>query len=476
MQVSKLSTCLGLSLLLAACSRADSELPDVGGFLDASVANKDAEIASGDAGSIECSLTIVREQAPVTELTARVGAYYKLSVQQVGVEDLQLQGGADFAAKLVADSLEIVAPYNTEAKAEVTLVGRCTTTQQPIQAGLKLSSQPVEFKEIKKWTPGQNGPIGREYTYMWIDTQNQDRLYLMGGFHYRPQQFTAGRDIWALDLNSETWSDLGQMPLEVMPGGAIAQGPGNELLTYAGLNVGQLSSGGQTPFYIHQVTTTSSGLAFEQLSVGRAPRSGDYQPAWFYHAGTQRYYTACGINSSDGVHCNLSSYDHLRMRWRTMTTQGEAPRGRVGHFWAYDAPQQKLYLFAGEGNPQTSGCDNCLHDTWSLDMSTTPPTWTKLTDETQMLGRRNGAYVLDSYNQRLLVFGGTSDGRSSKTGLWALQLTPGQESWIEVPFVGDIPARASGIATYDSKRKRVLVGFGNGDGGVEEDLWSLELN
>ncbi len=90
------------------------------------------------------------------------------------------------------------------------------------------------------------------------------------------------------------------------------------------------------------------------------------------------------------------------------------------------------------------------------------------------IGRRNGTFALDPLHHRLLVWGGTSDGRVTREGLLAFDLDRGHEGWSEVPTEGDAPARSSGGMVFDGQRQRMLVGFGNG-ARVYTDLWSLEL-
>ena len=112
--------------------------------------------------------------------------------------------------------------------------------------------------------------------------------------------------------------------------------------------------------------------------------------------------------------------------------QGDLPPGRNGHFWAYDDVEDRLIVFGGEGWPGSATCTACRHDTWALEMGRSPPEWVRLAEDGGALGdlgRRNGSFVLDPVNRRLLVWGGTPDGRTTFPGLFAFDLRRGHEGW-----------------------------------------------
>jgi hypothetical protein len=247
------------------------------------------------------------------------------------------------------------------------------------------------------------------------------------------------------------------------------------MMRYGGLNGGEIPTERDTPFVLFRVQTGTAGLDFDEVTPDPAQDVGDYQPAFFFHPPTQKFYAICGLNDGEGSHCRVRSYDPATNRWSEEAVDGESPPGRNGHFWSYDASTDRFVVFSGEGYPPSAACTNCLHDTWTLDLAATPFRWTQIALDTPNIGRRNGAFVLDPLHHRMFVFGGTNDGRTTHPGLWALDLTPGEERWHEVPYRGGAPVRTSGAAVFDAARSRILLGFGNGDLGVHADLWALPL-
>ena len=75
----------------------------------------------------------------------------------------------------------------------------------------------------------------------------------------------------------------------------------------------------------------------------------------------------------------------------------------------------------------------------------------------------------------MFIWGGTPDGEETYPGLYAFDLDRGEEAWSKVETALVPPERTSGMAVYDAARKRLVMGFGNGDGGVHADLWALNL-
>jgi hypothetical protein len=448
-----------LLLPLAACGGPDVlEGPDAG--------------AATDAGPPPCAVTLT---AP-DPARVRVGGSATLAIGGAGWSELQSSAPEGWRVERGERALTVTVGYALGA-GEVRVNAACP--EGSVTATATLEVAPARFTAVRRWAPGQDGPLAREYFSMWLDPSAPGRLWVYGGFHYVPRQFTPAHDVWSLALASETWTQHPDGPADALPGGTLALGPDGVGYRYGGLNVGQLTNtNSQTPFKLLTVTTSERGATFEAAPVGPRPRSGDYQASFFFHPGTGRFYSACGVSEAAGVHCELASYDPRTARWSAEVVAGDAPPGRNGHFWAYDPATDRLIIFAGEGAPSTAECAQCRHDTWALDLSVAPPRWTRLAEDGGALGafgRRNGAFALDTVQHRLLVWGGTPDGATTAPGLFALDLTEGQERWFEVPVEGDAPARTSGAMVFDPASNQALMGFGNGDRGVHADLWRLEL-
>ena len=112
---------------------------------------------------------------------------------------------------------------------------------------------------------------------------------------------------------------------------------------------------------------------------------------------------------------------------------------------------------------------NAAQDAWALDLSATPPAWSKLAPAGDAPpGRRNGCVMHDPVGRRLFVYGGTPDARTNLEGLWVLSLEPGREEWTKLDLPNAPPVRSSGFgfATPDGG---VACGFGN-DGAAYADV------
>ena len=99
--------------------------------------------------------------------------------------------------------------------------------------------------------------------------------------------------------------------------------------------------------------------------------------------------------------------------------------------------------------------------------------WVKLLDDEPSFMRRNSAFTLDEANHRLVVWGGTPDGKNSVNGLWFLDLDKGDERWERLDVPSEVPPRASGSAVYDPVKKRIIAGFGNSTKGAFPDTWAF---
>lgn len=463
----RITLLLAVSLLLACGGEGpaqppapDASAPD-GGGLDA------GSEPSEDAGTRPCALGLEPSQLvlfPGQRAAVRLGADGATALAaeaEPGALELSLDG----------DQL-LVAAGTALGEFSVTLRGRCEVGPQTWT--LPVEVQPQAFVSFGPWTEGVDGPLAREYGSVWIDPR-ADRLVVFGGFHYRPRQFTPGRDLWSMDLETGAWR------AEAAPGApwrsgatAATDGQGTHLL-YGGFDTDPEASR-QTPFSLYRVELGDE-VSFQALQPLGAPDHGDYQPSFFYHPPSGRFISACGINDSVGTHCELGAYDPGTNQWSKLWTEGVPPEGRAGHFWAYDAERDRLLIFAGEGWPQSNTCERCLHDTWALDLTVTPALWTQLDAGADRLGRRNGASVWDPEHRRLIVWGGTNDGARTVPGLWAFEVDAAR--WVELPTGGQAPERTSAFGVYDAARGRGLFGFGNG---VHQgralafaDVWAVPL-
>lgn len=366
-----------------------------------------------------------------------------------------------YTAVLEHGTLSLRAPYELVGEFIVKLALQCGERTGALE--IPVSIHRFQWTRLPAWTEGTDGPLTREYGAFFVDPADANSALLYGGFVFRPQQFTPATDAWRLNLATGSWSQLSVTgPVPPATGGRVAVNPGSSEALYLG---GVLLPSGDTPYVLSRLTTTATALTFSDApSTGGR---GDYQPGFFFDAKRNRYLSLCGANDAIGWHCEVRALGSDGA-WTTVATAGAAPEGRNGHFYAYDAENDRVVMFGGDVNGSTLG------DTWALELSESTPRWVQLAYD-YALRRRNGAWVLDEANHRLVVWGGTQDGATAVDGLWILPLDRGRERWIKPVTVDAPPNRASGAAIYDGPRGRMVAGLGNSNLGVFADLWELKL-
>jgi hypothetical protein len=389
----------------------------------------------------------------------------------IGADVLELSAIASQGeAVLDGASLVVKAPYGSGGTSvSVTLPHQCDG--EPVETVLELPVRTPTWSAMPSWTEGVDGPTNREYGNLWIDRDNPDRVLAFGGFHYKPQQFTAANELWAYDLVGGAWTQLSPIDAPLLPGGGMALVGDTEAYLFGGL-----VDGNTTPYALTHLDYAASPPVFTDITSsagGEGNVAGDYQPSLLWDVPRNRLVAVCGVNTSWGPHCEVRIIDPTTGSAVLAETTGEGPVGRNGHFWVHDAETERLILFSGDrGAPD---CD-CHPDTWALELAEAPMRWVQLDAPGAPVGRRNGAYTLDPDGHRMFVWGGTPDGATSAPGLWALDLDRGQEAWYEVLPAGELPPeRASGAMVYDQTRSRLVMGFGNSSAGLFADLWALSL-
>lgn len=391
---------------------------------------------------------------------------------------LSLEGPvADLAVMNVAgrahvegDLLRLRPDYGSgDTTLEVPLQFNCGGVAQSVS--LHLSVRAVRWAPLPGWTEGDDGPLNREYGAMWVDPTDPDAFFAFGGFHYQPSQFTPANELWRYDLARGEWAEVEAAAAPFRAGASVALADGVPFL------FGGLSDGDTLPS-LFTIDTSATPATFDEVVLNHDGSAvGDYQPSFVYDAPRDRFVTACGANATWGMHCRVRIIDPSSGAVSEPELAGPGPEGRGGQFWVHDEAEDRLIVFSGFRSGGISG-DTFFTDTWALELAEEPMRWVKLAegDGEKVEGRRNGVYVLDPVGHRMFVWGGTPDGMTSAQGLFALDLERGHETWERVEPAGEVPpARASGQGIYDAGRKRIVAGFGNGEGGLFADLWSLSL-
>jgi hypothetical protein len=435
-----------------------AETPDAGATTPDAAATPDAAVAA-------CSV-----RAEQTSLSVREGGRVRVALAfDPGAVLTATTTSPGFVATIEGTTLTIEPPYGSAGAHTFAIAAECAGAREETEVALEV--QKIAAAPITPWS-GTAGPAAREHPLLWIDAADPDRLLLFGGYLFEPRQYTPAWDLWALDLASDTWSELQTTtPAPHRSGGRIAAVADQPLALLYGGDDEQMN----IAYSMWRLDYDALTWTEEPLLEGQAP--GAILHSFVYDAPRDRFISACGYTGDD-IHCDVQEYvrDANGGRWRTLeVAPGDVPSGRYGFFYALDAETDRLIIFSGAQWPTRVDPVNPAQDTWALELAEDPPRWVKLAGEEGPPGRRNGAFVLDPEGHRLFVFGGTPDARTTSEGLWALDLDRGRERWTRVEVDNEPPNRSSSAGVYDPQRRRMLVGFGNTTRAEYADLWAFQL-
>ena len=124
-----------------------------------------------------------------------------------------------------------------------------------------------------------------------------------------------------------------------------------------------------------------------------------------------------------------------------------------------------------------------MGDLWKLEDATGAASWTQLEPAGEKPSPRDGAsLVFDDRDDRLLLFGGSTDDTTATNEVWALNgLSTGNPAWHRIETQGAAPAPRFGhSAFFDAGTGRLLV-FGGSTPGIADntnfvfnDAWLLD--
>jgi hypothetical protein len=425
--------------------------------------------AGDDGGTVACTVALDDDDGAVA-LSAGATATFAVSGDE---GQLTVTAPSSFIASIDGEMLVVTAPTLLDASGTLVVLRDCGGATSTVE--LALSVRPVAFTQLPTWTPGTNGPPGREYFAMRTDPVRPDNLIVHGGFHYEPEQFTIAWDSWIFSFVDETWTSAQQIGAPPQTGGASLAVIAGDTNAYLYGGIGEEGENFILPFTLSKVQIGPDSLRFTAVNPTGAPATGDYQPAFFYDAPRGRL-IAVGGQGVSGFHMDVKAFDPASEAWASVAVAaGDAPTGRNGFFWVYDDVTERFVVFSGEQGGPDWAC-NCAEDTWALSLDEDPPVWREIVAADAPPGRRNGTFALDPLSHRMLIWGGTSDGQTTQPGLFALNLDEGNETWVELPTTGDAPIRSSGAMVFDAPRARMVVGFGNDSiVGAHEDLWGVDI-
>jgi hypothetical protein len=162
--------------------------------------------------------------------------------------------------------------------------------------------------------------------------------------------------------------------------------------------------------------------------------------------------------------------------WTRVVTSGTPPPARHNHNMLYSLAHDELWVFGGVGASETT-----LNDVWILSLGGTP-TWSHLSPSgTPPVARAYASAVLDSVNDRVVLFGGAqaqpNEGPPSGflNDVWSMSLS-GPPAWTSLSPSGSAPSARAGVqAIWDGANHRVVL-YGGFDGNFLGDAYALGLS
>lgn len=154
--------------------------------------------------------------------------------------------------------------------------------------------------------------------------------------------------------------------------------------------------------------------------------------------------------------------------WTQVTTTSP-PSPRSWPAMAYDATSLRIVVYGGNLVPTTCGTNT--DQTWELDLSTNPATWTQIATSTQPSLRHRPRMVYDATRARMVLFGGTDNCTTPYNDTW--EYSAG--TWTLVTGQSPPLARHAHDMVYDVARNEVLMFGGDANplaGSVLGDTWS----
>ncbi|MEP7028568.1 MAG: hypothetical protein ABI960_08225, partial [Candidatus Eisenbacteria bacterium] len=173
-------------------------------------------------------------------------------------------------------------------------------------------------------------------------------------------------------------------------------------------------------------------------------------------------------------HADTWSFDGPTNEWTRLDSSGRLPPARSLPAVAFDAGQDRLWMFGGYSGT------NALSGLWSLDGS--GGGWTQWQPRGILpTARGAGGMVLDPARDRLVLFGGQispGTGNSGATGdVWTLSPAADTVRWTRLIPSGQAPAaRWGAIVVLDAPRDRMIVLGGRDRDSVFTDAWELRFS
>ncbi len=304
-------------------------------------------------------------------------------------------------------------------------------------------------------TPTQLPPSGRSPSIGVLDSLGQ-RWFIAGDVTYSLSGYS---EVWALDLDpglpadQATWTRMPADQLEPQPyvlHGLWAQPTQSRMVAYDPID----------PYHPNNVWTLALGAAHWTLvgdgQLGLVRRDG---PVAFVDPDSQRIYVGLGSNS-------YGSDDSFQYRpigqdvaWTTLPTHG--PSARASAVGVTDPAARRALVFGGSDYFTLNLEGSEYRDLWSMNLDT--QAWTLLSPAGPMIARAAALGVFDPVHRKLVIRGGryTNPSPNPLGDTWVYDAAGGTWSSAGGASYG---SRWGEVGIYDPVRQRVVAFGGTSDG------------
>ncbi|MEW6685657.1 MAG: kelch repeat-containing protein, partial [Candidatus Edwardsbacteria bacterium] len=278
-------------------------------------------------------------------------------------------------------------------------------------------------------------------------------------------------DCYALDLATLVWTRLntsGEIPSPRGGPTGIYDPNSHQMIIYGGYDT--YSNGGIRAHYDEAYALNLNTLVWQRLYLpGDSPR-GLYFPAVAYASNNNKMYIFGGASKDYGEErwrYELHVLDLDNYQWSEIKPLGNPPSRRGYTPMIYDRVNNRMVVFGGLDASQ------CFNDTYALDLNSL--SWSALAPAgTLPTARSAHSAIYDVLNQRMVVFGGGDSVSNKLNDVWALDLTKGNENWVQLAPSGIPPSpRYFHTAIYHSANHRMIVHGGNVGG--DTNTYALDL-
>ncbi|HEU4365894.1 MAG TPA: kelch repeat-containing protein [Candidatus Krumholzibacteria bacterium] len=299
---------------------------------------------------------------------------------------------------------------------------------------------------------GPPAPAARRNASAILDPVD-NRMVIFGGF-----AATFTNDIWAFDLDTNTWENLTPAPGPPAPAprlfpASVYDPHGHRMITWSGQGPGV--------FFNDVWAFDLDANTWSQFTPTGGPPNIRYGVGYAWDPLARDLVTFAGF-TNQGRFDDVWRFNDQASTW-TDVSPVTNPLARCLHAACYDPIDHRMIMYAGQNN------DGALDDIWALDLAT--DTWTELTPASMPAGRYFTALVYDAANHRATVFGGQTT-LAPVNEVWVFDLW--SEAWTQLSPGGTPPsARWGSGGVYDGADDRMIV-FGGFDSAVRNDVWSLD--